>query len=115
MKDDGLILMIARTSSLKIHLSNRSRPYHVEYTSSRPIAEVKQPWAELVLRWVTTWEASVLSFFFLAMYISAIYNLPSLLADCLVCTFCKTRYLESVRTLVNGCVDMCCIAPIAIS
>ena len=36
------------------------RPYHVEYTSSRPITEVKQHWAELVLGWVTAQEYSVL-------------------------------------------------------
>ena len=29
------------------------RPYHLEYTSSRPITEVKQGWAVLVLGWVT--------------------------------------------------------------
>ena len=32
------------------------RPYHVESTSSRPITEVKQHWAKLVLGWVTAWE-----------------------------------------------------------
>ena len=31
----------------------RQRPYHVENTSSRPITEVKQRWAWLVLGWVT--------------------------------------------------------------
>ena len=36
------------------------RPYHVEHTSSRPIPEVKQRRAELVLGWVTAWEYSVL-------------------------------------------------------
>ena len=36
------------------------RPYHVENTSSRPITEVKQHWAELVLGWVTAWEYVVL-------------------------------------------------------
>ena len=36
------------------------RPYHVENTSSRPITEVKQRRAELVLGWVTAWEYSVL-------------------------------------------------------
>ena len=35
------------------------RPYHVEHTSSRPITEVKQHRAELVLGWVTAWEYSV--------------------------------------------------------
>ena len=38
---------------------NRLRPYHVEYTSSRPITEVKQRRARLVLGWVTAWEYRV--------------------------------------------------------
>ena len=43
------------------------RPYHVENTSSRPITEVKQHWAALVLGWVTAWEYAVLySFLFCA-------------------------------------------------
>ncbi len=36
------------------------RPYHAENTGSRPITEVKQHWAWLVLRWVTAWEYQVL-------------------------------------------------------
>ncbi len=36
------------------------RPYHLEHTSSRPITEVKQGWAVLVLGWVTAWEYTVL-------------------------------------------------------
>ena len=36
------------------------RPYHVEHTGSRPITEVKQRRAWLVLRWVTAWEHHVL-------------------------------------------------------
>ena len=38
----------------------RQRPYHIEHTSSRPITEVKQCWARLVLGWVTAWEHWVL-------------------------------------------------------
>ena len=34
-------------------------PYHVESTSSRPITEVKQHRAALVLGWVTAWEYAV--------------------------------------------------------
>ncbi len=41
------------------------RPYHVESTSSRPITEVKQRWARLVLGWVTAWEPRVPLAFFL--------------------------------------------------
>ena len=36
------------------------RPYHVEHTGSRPITEVKQRRARLVLGWVTAWESQVL-------------------------------------------------------
>ena len=39
---------------------NCLRPYHVECTGSRPITEVKQHWAWLVLGWVTAWEHQVL-------------------------------------------------------
>ena len=47
-------------NSLQLGCSLRClRPYHVEYTSSRLITEVKQHWAELVLGWVTAWEYSV--------------------------------------------------------
>ena len=42
-----------------LHL-NCLRPYHVENTGSRPITEVKQRRAWLVLRWVTAWEHHVL-------------------------------------------------------
>ena len=35
------------------------RSYHVENTGSRPITEVKQHRARLVLRWVTAWERRV--------------------------------------------------------
>ena len=46
--------------SLPNSISPRQRPYHVERTSSRPITEVKQHWAWLVLGWVTAWEHQVL-------------------------------------------------------
>ena len=38
----------------------RLRPYHREYTGSRPITEVKPGRAGLVLGWVTAWEYPVL-------------------------------------------------------
>jgi hypothetical protein len=48
-------------------------PYHVERTGSRPITEVKQHWARLVLGWVTAWESRVpLAFFFLQNFVSII-------------------------------------------
>ena len=43
---------------------SRQRPYHVEYTSSRSITEVKQRRARLVLGWETAWEHWVLLVFF---------------------------------------------------
>ena len=43
----------------KIIYNKCLRPYHVEYTSSRPITEVKQRRARLVLGWVTAWEYRV--------------------------------------------------------
>ena len=45
----------------------RQRPYHAEHTSSRPITEVKQHWAQSVLGWVTAWEHWVLLAFSLFM------------------------------------------------
>ena len=39
------------------------RPHHVENTGSRPITEVKQRRARLVLGWVTAWEYRVLQAF----------------------------------------------------
>ena len=42
--------------SATVGLGCRLRPYHVENTSSRPITEVKQRRAWLVLGWVTAWE-----------------------------------------------------------
>ena len=43
----------------QISLLSRQRPYHVENTGSRPITEVKQRRARLVLGWVTAWEHRV--------------------------------------------------------
>ena len=49
--------------------SCRQRPYHAENTSSRPITEVKQHRARLVLGWVTAWEHRVpLSLFALVTF-----------------------------------------------
>ena len=39
--------------------STRVRPYHVESTPSRPIWQVKQRWARLVLGSETAWESRV--------------------------------------------------------
>jgi hypothetical protein len=52
---------------------SRQGPYHVERTGSRPITEVKQNWARLVLGWVTAWESRVPLAFLFANY----YPIPS--------------------------------------
>ena len=52
------------TITLSFSLNSWQRPYHVEHTSSRPITEVKQHWARLVLGWETAWEHRVLLSFF---------------------------------------------------
>ena len=44
------------------------RPYRIENTGSRPISEVKQCRAWLVLWWVTTWEPQVLLAFALFLF-----------------------------------------------
>ena len=46
----------ARVERPKKRINSRLRPYHVEYTRSRPISEVKLRRAQLVLTWVTGWE-----------------------------------------------------------
>ena len=52
----------SKTNFIKANFPSllRQRPYHVEHTGSRPITEVKQHWAWLVLGWVTAWEHQVL-------------------------------------------------------
>ena len=50
----------ARYIRPKILLYFRQRPYHVEYTASRPISEVKQRRVRLVLGWETSWEYRML-------------------------------------------------------
>ena len=42
-----------------VRIERRLRPYYVESTGSRPITEVKQRRARLVLGWVTAWEYRV--------------------------------------------------------
>ena len=59
-------------------LSQCLGPYHVESTSSRPITEVKQHRAALVLGWVTAWEYAVLYTFLYRpqnCYLTALQNL----------------------------------------
>ena len=56
---------------------SRQRPYHVEHTSSRPITEVKQHWARLVLGWETAWEHRVLlsSFHLFSLFLILLLSL----------------------------------------
>ncbi|VDM14138.1 unnamed protein product [Wuchereria bancrofti] len=42
---------------LKDSCNDSLRPYHVESTTSRPICQVKQRWAWLVLGSETAWES----------------------------------------------------------
>ena len=62
----NLLSTFSRAAAAKLNqahetstLSCRLRPYHVESTGSRPITEVKQRRARLVLGWVTAWEYRV--------------------------------------------------------
>ena len=60
-----LYIVILYISSILFTLTFSLRSYQVENTVSRPICEVKQPWACLVLGWVTTGETHrVVSIFF---------------------------------------------------
>ena len=52
----------------KFWLAIHQRPYHVESTGSRPITEVKQRRARLVLGWVTAWEHRVLLVFLILSF-----------------------------------------------
>ena len=63
---------------VKMDWFRRQRPYHAENTSSRPITEVKQHRARLVLGWVTAWEHRVsLSFSLLQWWPLGLF-IPSL-------------------------------------
>ena len=59
----------------------RQRPYHAENTSSRPITEVKQHRARLVLGWVTAWEHRVS----LSFSLHIIYSVRSSACTCATC------------------------------
>ena len=66
---------LSKCSSLHFTPHSRQRPYHVENTSSRPITEVKQRWAWLVLGWETAWEHQVLlsSFYLLYLFLTGMH------------------------------------------
>ena len=70
----------------------RERSYHVENTSSRPITEVKQRRAWLVLGWVTAWEHHVMLTFFLFFIIVSLRSTLSLPFQ-----FLATSISESTR------------------
>ena len=67
----------------------RQRPYHVESTGSRPITEVKQRRARLVLGWVTAWEHRVLLatfFFFFFPFLLFFFSFSLFFLSFLVCS-----------------------------
>ena len=53
-------MLLIRLYNGYLSKSCRQRPDHVESTGSRPIPEVKQRRARLILGWVTAWEHRVL-------------------------------------------------------
>ena len=77
-----LVVIQIRVKDMDKYMKNspvlRQRPHHVESTSSRPITEVKQRWARLVLGWVTAWEPRVL----LASLLFALFHFDFLVFSC---------------------------------
>ena len=58
-ENTALTYMLRSLINISKNDSFRLRPYHAEYTGSRPITEVKQRRARLVLGWETAWEYRV--------------------------------------------------------
>ena len=101
----------------------RQRPYHFESTGSRPITEVKQRRARLVLGWVTAWEHRVLLatfflsffpflvlFFFLLFFLSFLAcSPPNPLASVIFfCTFRLFFFLMPVTfSRFSSCFSQC--------
>ena len=69
-------------------------PYHVEYTPSRPIWEVKQRRAWLVLAWVTGWEYHVFK---------PSFSLPHSPCKHTLKFYCKNRHFSHVLWLPSEC------------
>ena len=100
MDEPGLFL--DHTTRFKYALNQQVeclRPYHVENTGSRPITEVKQRRARLVLGWVTAWEYRVLQTFafFLQKYIF-LFNLCFFLF-----LLCRTSIRFRILPSLNKC------------
>ena len=75
------------------------RPYHVENTGSRPITEVKQHRAQLVLWWVTAWERCVpLASQLFCLYFNFFYNFL-LSCDGLLYSYPFYFFFESIHRL----------------
>ena len=53
----------------KFYQCQSHRPYHLEHTASRPLSEVKQGRARLVLGWETAWENWVSMAFFDGLFV----------------------------------------------
>ena len=81
----------------------RQRPYHVERTSSRPITEVKQHWARIVLGWETAWELRVplafLLLFFIFLFVFYFNFFFPLYCTSISCSF-SSFFLNSLRVEV---------------
>ena len=91
----------------------RQRPYHVENTGSRPITEVKQRRARLVLGWVTAWEHRVLLaiFFLFPTFFSLFFSLSLSLSPLFFSFFC--RHIQSLKTFIfrQKCWQPCFLPP----
>jgi hypothetical protein len=83
--------------SFYIPLSNRFHqqgPYSADSTASRPLCEVKQRLARLVLRWGTTLESQVFLFCFLNFFIIALLHWNNFIALHLVKHTCRLMALS---------------------
>ena len=82
---------------------SRQRPYHIEHTSSRPITEVKQCWARLVLGWVTTWEHWVLlaSILFLIIFFHYKYKSDTYTLEKSSSEIMFSKYLLKLTLWIN--------------
>ena len=77
----------------------RQRPYHVESTASRPISEVKQRRARLVLGWETAWEHRVLlafTFFFYFLIVPIVGMLAFTFWGVLNCSYSGLRVVSCI-------------------
>ena len=94
----GPFIRVERSQLVFLSLSQPARPYHIEYTSSRLITEVKQCWALLVLGWVTAWEHRVL----LASSLFLLWcNKPTVFYNAKINQTALSEWKETTRILVS--------------